>query len=83
MSFNIKQPEIDHLAREVAQMAGLSLTDTVGESLRFYREKLESPRRKKNLAARLLAISKECSRLPQFGKSSLENLLDDERGMLK
>lgn len=60
MTLNIKNPEAYRLARELAALTGESMTDAVTEAVR---ERLARVRRERQapVAARLLAIGKDCA----------------------
>jgi antitoxin VapB len=60
MALNIKNPEARRLARELAALTGESMTAAVTEAIR---ERLARARREREppLAARLLAIGKDCA----------------------
>ncbi len=59
MSLNIKSTEAHRLAREIAQLKGVSLTHAVTAALR---EKLDREKRRgKPLSAELLEIGKRCA----------------------
>ena len=83
MALNIKHPEADQLARELAARTGESLTDAVLISLR---ERLEREKRKEATGLRAAAILRE-TRLRLAGFSVLDSrtpneiLGYDERGL--
>jgi antitoxin VapB len=60
MALNIKNPEAHRLARELAALTGESMTAAVTEAIR---ERLACVHRdrQKPVAARLLAIGKDCA----------------------
>jgi antitoxin VapB len=59
MTMNIKNPEAHRLAQELAALTGESMATAVTESVR---ERLARIRRQREpLAARLLAIGKDCA----------------------
>ena len=60
MALNIKNPEAHRLARELAALTGESMTAAVTEAVR---ERLARIRRERRapVAARLLAIGKDCA----------------------
>lgn len=70
MALNIKNPQADRLARELATLTGESLTTAVskaiGERLARVRREQKAP-----LAARLLAIGRDCAaRLKEPSRSA-------------
>jgi antitoxin VapB len=82
LGLNIKNEEAHRLAQELAALTGESMTTAVIEAVR---ERLERVRREQggNLAARLLAIGKDCAtRLKEPWRSAdVSDLLYDERGL--
>jgi antitoxin VapB len=61
MSLNIKSTEAHRLARELAQLSGVSLTHAVTEALREKLDRERHRRRGKPLSAELLEIGKRCA----------------------
>jgi antitoxin VapB len=82
MAMNIKNPEAQRLAQQVAQLTGESLTAAISEALRERLERLRSER-KKGLADRLLAIGRDCAPRLREPFRSIEHgdLLYDENGL--
>jgi antitoxin VapB len=82
MSLNIKHPEADRLARELARRRGESITEAV---LTAIREQLKRERvrvRAPALAAQLLEIGRRFSALPKRDERSEDEILGyDERGL--
>lgn len=82
MGMNIKNPETQRLAQELAQLTGESLTGAITEAVR---ERLRKVREQGNagLAERLLAIGKDCaSRLKEpYRSADHADLLYDDRGL--
>ena len=82
MGMNIKNPETQRLAQELAQLTGESLTGAITEAVR---ERLRKVREQGNagLAERLLAIGKDCaSRLEEpYRSADHADLLYDDRGL--
>jgi antitoxin VapB len=82
LGLNIKNEEAHRLAQELAALTGESMATAVIEAVR---ERLERVRREQggNLAARLLAIGKDCAtRLKEPWRSAdMSDLLYDERGL--
>lgn len=82
MSLNIKHPEADRLARELARRRGESITDAVltaiREQLKRERERVRGPA----LAAQLLEIGRRFSQLPKQDERTDEEILGyDEHGL--
>jgi len=61
MSLNIKSTEAHRLARELAQLRGVSLTHAVTEALREKLDREKHGRREKPLSVELLEIGKRCA----------------------
>jgi antitoxin VapB len=82
LSLNIKNEEAHRLAQELAALTGESMATAVTEAVR---ERLERVRRERSgdLAARLLAIGKDCAaRLKEPWRSAdVNDLLYDEWGL--
>jgi antitoxin VapB len=82
LSLNIKNEETHRLARELAELAGESMTTAVTEAIR---ERLDRVRRERaaGLANRLLAIGKNCAaRLKEpYRSADHSDLLYDEQGL--
>ena len=64
MALNIKDPEADRLARELAAKTGETLTETVIEALR-QRLKREAARAPVSLKDEIMAISRRSAVLPR------------------
>jgi antitoxin VapB len=58
---NIKSPEAHRLARELAELRGVSMTNAVTEALREKLDREKHRRRNKSLSAELLEIGKRCA----------------------
>jgi antitoxin VapB len=82
MSMNIKSEEAHRLARELARLTGESQTAAVTIALRERLERLQGDQHA-DLAARLLAIGRDCAaRLPEPYRSIDHGvLLYDELGL--
>ncbi len=81
MSLNIKNEETHRRAKELAKVAGETMTEAVDRAIA---ERLERIRRRRNKAAmmeRLLEIGRECSSLPVLDERNPEEMLYDERGL--
>ena len=81
MALNIKDPEADRLARQLAARTGETITQAVVTALkeRLKRETAKSPI---SLKDEILAISRRAGRLPRrTGKTAEEIVGYDERGL--
>ncbi len=75
MALSIKSSEADLLAREVASLAGESITEAVTESLRMRLRTL----RRSGTRDRLLAIAAEGRELPRLDTRPEEEILGFEQ----
>jgi len=81
LALNIKNPQAERLARELASISGESLTQAVIHALEDRLERLKGRRRSPELVETLMAISRRCSALPDLDSRSPDEILDyDEEG---
>ena len=81
MALNIKDPEADRLARELAGRTGETLTQTVIVALRE-RLKREGAKSPLSLKDEIMEISRRCAALPDRDKRSAEEIIGyDENGL--
>ena len=81
MALNIKDPEADRLARELAARKGETLTEAVVKALRerLRRERSGGPIR---LRDEIMAISRRAAALPRRSGRTAEQIIGyDERGL--
>jgi antitoxin VapB len=79
MSLNIKSPEAHRMARELAQLRGVSLTYAVMEALREKLDREKHRGREKPLSVELLEIGKRCAahvKMPLKSSDHAEMLYD-------
>lgn len=82
MSLNIKDTATDKLAREVAELAGESITEAIRRALEERREKLKRHRRGRDLAREISDIGARCAALPDLDKRSADEILGyDKKGV--
>jgi antitoxin VapB len=85
MSLNIKNEETVHLARELAEATGETVTAAVTEAVRERLERIRRERRDKGLVERILAIAADTG--PRFKEpfrtTDHGDLLYDELGLPK
>ena len=81
MSINIKDPETDRLARDLAAKTGESLTSAIKQAIQE-RLKRESVRSTISLADEIMEISRRASRLPRKSSLSADEILGyNDRGI--
>lgn len=82
MALNIKHPEADKLARELARRRGESLTEAVLTALREQLKREKGKRRAPGLAEELMEIGRRFSSLPVLDDRSDDEILGyDENGI--
>jgi antitoxin VapB len=84
MAINIKNDEVESLAREVASQTKESLTDAIRHSLQERLERLRGRRRAPDLVEELMEISRRCGALEDIDSRSAEEILGyDAQGLLR
>ena len=84
MPLNVKNSEAHRLARELAELSGVSITEAVTQALRAAVAKAQALRKpaRDRLVSDLAEIAARCSSLPVLDSRSPEEILGyDERGM--
>ncbi len=82
MALNIKDPETDRLARQLAELTDENITDAVKAALRDRLEREQRRRGKKIDRALLRRNQEEIARLPMVDDRSADKLLEyDEAGL--
>ncbi|MGE4426988.1 MAG: type II toxin-antitoxin system VapB family antitoxin [Solirubrobacteraceae bacterium] len=82
MAINIKDPETDRRARELADRTGESLTTAVSTAINERLERLRGRRAAPDLAAELDAIAERSGSLPVLDRRSADEILGyDDRGL--
>ena len=82
MALSIKHPEADQLARALAGVTGLSLTDAILKALREQLARETGRRRASTLGEDLRAIGDRCASLPDVDSRNAEEILGfDEFGL--
>ncbi len=82
MALYIDSSEVDRLARALAEVTGLSLSDAVVLALREQLEREKGLRKISSLGEDLRAISDRCGALPDLDLRSAEAILGfDEHGL--
>jgi antitoxin VapB len=83
MSLNIKHPEAERLARELAAKTGETLAEAVIKALRERLLREEARRHSPNLVDEILAIGGRCAALPDRDTRSADEILGyDKHGSL-
>jgi antitoxin VapB len=75
MALNIKNPEVELLARQVASQAHESLTEAVRHALEERLERLKGRRSAPDLLEELMGISRRCSELPDLDSRDADDIL--------
>jgi antitoxin VapB len=83
MSLNIKNEETHRRAKELARLAGETMTEAVGRAIAERLERIRKQRNRDAVAKRLLEIGRSCSKLPVLDKRSIDDMLYDKRGLPK
>ena len=82
MPLNIRNPEADQLAGELARLTGQTKTDAVIDALRQRLAETRTKRRTHSMAERLAEIAKRCRHLPVLDERTPEQILGyDESGL--
>ena len=74
MALNIRNPEAERLARELAALTGETITETVVKALRE-RLKRETAKTRVGLKDEIMAISRRASRLPRRTGQTPEQII--------
>lgn len=75
MALNIKNEEVDRLARELASRTGLSITDVLLTALTEMNQRRTGSRRPRALRNELLEIGRRCAQLPDLDTRTPEEIL--------
>lgn len=81
MALNIKDPETETLARDIARKSGRTITETIKQAL--VREAALLAKDKEATVRAILAISERMSRYPVVDDRSIDEMLYDEHGLPK
>jgi antitoxin VapB len=82
MALNIRNPEAEQLATELAKQTGESKTEAVTKALRDRLVRVRRERTKRRLADELEEIAKHCASLPLLDSRPAEEILGyDEVGL--
>ena len=83
MGLNIKNEDTHRRAKELARLAGETMTEAVDKAVAERLERLRKKRNTKALAQQLLEIGERCSKLPVLDDRTPEEMLYDEQGLPK
>jgi antitoxin VapB len=82
MALNIRNPEAERLADELARQTGETKTEAVTKALRDRLARVRRERGRRPLADELEAIAEHCSNLPVLDTRSADEILGyDEHGL--
>ncbi len=82
MALNIRNPEAERLAAELAKQAGETKTDAVIKALRDRLLRVRRERSNRRLADELEEIAKHCANLPVLDSRAADEILSyDEHGL--
>ncbi len=81
MSLNIKNEETHRRVRELAGLAGETMTQAVDRAVVERLDRLTRARNRTGRVDKLLQIGRECAALPVLDERSPEDMLYDERGL--
>lgn len=82
MALNIRNPEAEKLATELARATGESKTEAVTKALRDRLNRVRLERTKRRLADELEEIAEHCARLPVLDDRRAEQILGyDDSGL--
>ena len=82
MALNIRNPEAERLAADLARITGETKTAVVTRALREQIRRVRRDHGEMNLAERLVAIGGECAALPVLDNRTPEEILGyDEDGL--
>jgi antitoxin VapB len=82
MALNIRNPETERLAAELARQTGETKTEAVTKALRDRLARVRRERSKRRLADELEEIAKHCASLPVLDSRSADEILGyDQHGL--
>jgi antitoxin VapB len=82
MALNIRNPETERLAAELARRTGETKTEAVTKALRDRLARVQRERAHRRLADELEAIAEHCANLPILDSRSADEILGyDEHGL--
>jgi antitoxin VapB len=82
MALNIRNPEADRLATELAALSGESKTEAVIRALEDRIDRVRRERSGKSLAEEIMEIGRRCAALPVYDDRTADEILGyDENGL--
>jgi antitoxin VapB len=82
MALNIKDPATEKFVRELAAVAGESVTTAVRRAAEERLQRVRRQRAGRSLAAEILEIGKRCAALPDLDARTADEILGyDEHGL--
>jgi antitoxin VapB len=81
MSLNIKNEETHRRAKELARLAGETMSEAVDRAVAERLERIRRRHSRKALLEQLLEIGRECAALPVLDRRSPEDMLYDDEGL--
>jgi antitoxin VapB len=82
VALNIRSPETEALATELARLTGETKTEAVTKAVRDRLERVKRGRQRRSLADELDAIGKQCAALPVLDSRASDEILGyDEHGL--
>lgn len=82
MALHIKDPEAEHLARELAQRTGDTLTGVIADALRHrLAQEKRKARHADDVFRDIMEIADHCAALPVLDHRTPEEMLYDEHGL--
>jgi antitoxin VapB len=82
MALSIKNPEVDRLARELAEATGENITEAISRALKERLERETGKRHTNRMHDEIKRIQERIARLPRLDKRSDEELVGyDEQGL--
>jgi antitoxin VapB len=80
MTLNIKNPQTDHIVRELAAVTGESVATAIRKSVEERLRRIRNRRISGDMTASLLEIGAHCAALPDLDKRNADEILgyDDD-----
>ena len=75
MALSLKDPEVDRLARELAERTGETLTEAIRVALRDRLVRLRGQRRRRPLSEELREIGRRCAAMPTLDERPAEDII--------